>query len=209
MCKNKRLIQQEGFSLVELMVAIVIMVLLMAAVAPSMTESVANVRLRGTAEIALTGLQRARAEAIKRNQIVTFWLMSPATASKLDDTCTLSATSPSWVISLDDPSGACATEPSATVAPRIIEAHGAGKAALGATVSALNSTNASATQVRFNGFGQRIIVSPDPDIRTIDFTSTTTGTRRLRIEVSTGGSARLCDRDTPVLVPPDPKACLL
>jgi type IV fimbrial biogenesis protein FimT len=202
-------IAQHGFSLIELMVTIAIMVLLMAAVAPSMTEWIANVRLRGAAEVALTGLQRARAEAIKTNQFVSFWLVSPATASKLDNTCALSAVSPSWVISLDDPSGACASEPSATVAPLIIEAHGAGKAALGANVSALSATNAAATQVRFNGFGQRSIVSPDPDIRTIDFTSTTTGTRRLRIEVSPGGSVRLCDRDAPVLVPPDPRACLL
>lgn len=200
---------EQGFSLVELMVTIAVMALLMAAVAPSMTEWIANVRLRGAAEVAMTGLQRARAEAIKTNQVVTFWLVSPATLSKLDNSCALSSASPSWVISLDNPAGACAAAPSATAAPLIIEAHGAGKAGIGANVSALTGTNAAATQVRFNGFGQRAIVSPDPDIRTIDFTSSTSGTRRLRIEVSPGGSVRMCDRDAPVTVPPDPRACSL
>lgn len=191
------------------MVIVAIVALLMVAVAPGMAEWIVNVRLRGAAEVAMVGLQKARAEAIKRNQVVTFWLVSPAMAAALDNSCALSSASPSWVISLDDPAGACAGTPSATVAPRIVESRGAGKAANGIDVSALSGAGAAATQVRFNGFGQRSVANPDADIRTIDFTSSTTGTRRIRIEVSTGGSVRMCDRDAPATTPPDPRACLL
>lgn len=199
----------KGLSLIEVMVTVAVMALLMAAAAPSMGEWMANVRLRGAAEAAMSGLQKARAEAVKSNQVMGFWLVSPATATALDNTCILSSSSPSWVISLDDPAGACLGPPSLDTAPRIIESHGAGKSSVGINVSAMSGTSESATQVKFNGFGQRPVTMPDVDIRTIDFTSTTTGTRRFRIEISTGGGVRMCDRDAPNTVPPDPKACLL
>jgi type IV fimbrial biogenesis protein FimT len=199
----------QGLSLIEVMVTVAIMALLMAAAVPSMGEWIANVRLRGAAEVAISGLQKARAEAIKSNQVVGFWLVSPATAVELDNTCALSSSSPSWVISLNDPTGACLGPPVINTAPGIIESHGAGKTASGTNVSALSGTNEAATQVKFNGFGRRPAATPDSDIRTIDFTSTTTGARRLRIEISTGGGVRMCDRDAPNTVPPDPKACLL
>lgn len=191
------------------MVTISIMALLMAAVVPSMTEWIANMRLRGTAEVAMIGLQKARAEAVKSNQTVTFWLVSPANSATLDNTCILSSSSPAWVIGLDDPTGACLGPPSMQTAPRIIESHGGGKTAFGVDVLALSGTNQAATQVKFNSFGQRPANTPDVDIRTIDFTSTTTGTRRIRIEISIAGGMRMCDRDAPTTIPPDPKACLL
>lgn len=189
--KNKLL--SQGFGLIEMMITVSIMALLMAAVAPSMTEWIVNTRLRGSAEITLAGLQKARAEAIKSNQVMTFWMVSPTAAAKLDNTCALSSASASWVIGLSDPAGACASEPSATVAPMIIESHGAGNTATGVDVSAVSGSNAAATKVGFNGFGQRPLAIPDDDIRSIDFTSTTTGTRHLRIEISAGGSVKMCD----------------
>ena len=183
----------QGFGLIEMMITVSIMALLMAAVGPSMTEWIVNTRLRSSAEVTLAGLQKARSEAIKSNQVVKFWMVSPTAASKLDNTCALSPASPSWVISISNPAGACASEPSSTVEPMIIESRGAGKTATGIDVSAMSGSNAAATQVGFNGFGQRPLVTPDTDIRSIDFTSTTTGTRHLRIEISAGGSVRMCD----------------
>lgn len=202
-------VRVRGFSLVELMVTIAIMVLMMAAVLPSMSDWIANMRLRGAAEAVLTGLQKTRAEAVKTNQLVSFWLVSPSNAVSLDNTCALLSTSASWVISVDDPTGACGSVPSATASPRLVEAHGAGPVAAAMNVAALNQASEAATRVRFTGFGQRPVMTPDTDIRTIDFTSTTAGTQRLRIEITSGGSARMCDRDALVTVPPDPKACLL
>lgn len=194
--------QQKGVTIIELMVTVTIMALLMAAVAPGMTEWVANMRLRGSAEVALAGLQKARAEAIKQNQVITFWLVSPATAEPLDDTCALSSTSASWVISTDDPSGACSVAPSLTTAPRIVEARGAGAGASGIVIAAVDTAGNAATSVAFNAYGQ--MVNPAAAIQTIDFTSPTSGTRRLRMQISTEGGVHLCDRDVATT---DPRSC--
>lgn len=198
----------HGFSLIELMVTVSIMVILVTAVAPGASEWLANLRLRGAAEAALAGLQKARAEAIKRNQVVTFWLVSPANVASLDNSCDLSSTSPSWVISLDSPAGQCASATSATIAPRIVEAHGAGSATTGIEVAALTQVDPvagpaqPATQVAFDAFGQTL--NPAASIRTIDFTSPTAGTRHLRMQISLAGAVRMCDRD---VAAPDPMTC--
>lgn len=199
----------RGFSLVELMVTIAIMVLMMAAVLPSMSDWIANMRLRNVAESMLMGMQKARAEAVKSNQLVSFWLVSPSNAVTLDNTCALLSTSASWVISLDDPVGACASARSATTSPRLLDAHPGGSAAASFAVAALNQAGEAATRVRFNGFGQRPVLTPDTDIQTIDITSAAAGMRRLRLEITSSGSVRMCDRDAPVTVPADPQACLL
>ena len=192
----------SGFSLIELMVALAILVLLLSFVGPSMVEWIANVRLRSAADAASAGLQKARAEAIKRNQVVTFWLVSPATAVVLDNSCALSSISPSWVISLDSPVGACAGAPSDTTAPRMVEAHGAGSVATGLTVAALTDAAADATQVSFDAFGQTVLAAAS--IHTIDFTSPSPGTRRLRLQISLAGGVHMCDRGT---VTPHPTSC--
>jgi type IV fimbrial biogenesis protein FimT len=195
-----------GFSAIELMITVSIMVIMLAAVAPGISDWLANARLRGVADVALTGLQKARAEAIKRNQVVTFWLVSSDSASALDDSCVLSATSPSWVISLDNPAGACAAAPSPDTVPRIIEARSAGSGSSGVEVYAANEAAVAASQVSFDGFGQ--LVALGPVIRTIDFSSTSSGQRPLRVEISLAGAVRMCVHSAEV-VSPDPRACQL
>ena len=196
----------RGFSLVELLITISIMAILMAAISPSMSEWIANVKLRGTAEVTMTGLQQTRAEAIKQNRVVTFWLVSPATAAALDATCALASDSSSWVISLNNPADHCdvavSTPPALPVDPFIVESHGAGPSARGTTVAALTSSNAAASSIGFDGFGQ--LVNPAAAIRTIDFTSALLGTRRIRVQIAAAGSVRMCDRD---VATPDPRAC--
>jgi type IV fimbrial biogenesis protein FimT len=192
----------RGVNMIELMVALAILALLLFFVAPSMGEWIANVRLRNTAQAATSGMQKARAEAIKRNQVVTFWLVSPPTANTLDNSCALSSSSASWVISLDSPAGACSGAPSDTISPRLVEAHGAGSAATGITVAALTDTTTAATQVAFDAFGQTVL--PAGAIRTIDFTSPTAGTRQLRLQISLAGGVHMCDR---AAVLPDPTSC--
>jgi type IV fimbrial biogenesis protein FimT len=166
---------------------------------------VANLRLRSAAEAVMTGLQKARSEAIKSNQIVTMWLVSASTTAALDNTCALSAASSSWVVSYDDPSGSCASDPSTITKPRIVQLNNTGPTSSGLVVSALNNGGTASTQVSFNGYGRRPEGVAATDISTIDFTSTASGTRRLRIEVSSIGSVRMCDRD--VSATTDPRYC--
>ena len=196
---------QRGFSMVEVVVTIAVLAVLMAAVTPSAAGLVANLRLRSAAEAVMTGLQKARSEAIKSNQIVTLWLMSANSAGALDSTCALSGTSSSWVVSYDDPSGSCDSVPSTITSPRIVQINSAGPSSSGLAVSALNSAGAASTQVGFNGYGRRPDGVAATDISTIDFTSSTSGTRRLRIQVSSVGGVRMCDRD--VTVTTDPRYC--
>jgi type IV fimbrial biogenesis protein FimT len=61
----------RGFTLVELMITVAVMVILAAIAAPSMTELVNNRRAVGQAEELVASLQLARAEAIRRNARVT------------------------------------------------------------------------------------------------------------------------------------------
>ena len=202
---------QRGFSMIEIAVTLTVFVLLLGAAVPSMTEWLRNTRVRNAAESMQAGLQKARTEAIRSNDTVTFWLVTGADERKVDATCTLASTAGSWVVSGDDPSGSCNTAPSPTVAPKIVETHAAGDGGGGVTVVAANVGGAAASCVRFNGFGRVVDAAALPadncrtpnQISTIDLTHAS-GARRLRIVVAGAGSVRLCDRDVAVA---DPRAC--
>ena len=197
----------RGFTLVEALVTISIVAVLVAAVAPSASQMLANMRLRGTSESLLSGLQKARSEAVKSNQTVTLWLVTTA-AGRVDNSCRLSSTSRAWVVSYNDPSGKCGADPSTSVAPRIVQVSNGGTAGPDLSVAAYAADGATAaTQVSFDGFGRRPLATATSDISSIDISSSASGTRRLRAQISPAGNVRICDRDAPVTNPPDPRAC--
>jgi type IV fimbrial biogenesis protein FimT len=63
-----------GFSLIELLVGVTIMVILTTIAVPSFQTWFANSQIRNAAESVANGLQRARAEAVARNTNVQFAL---------------------------------------------------------------------------------------------------------------------------------------
>jgi len=196
--------RQRGFTLIEAIVTVSILALLMALMAPSMAEWVRSTHVRNLAESIQAGLQKARMEALRRNKIVTFWLVSSNAAGSLDDSCALASNSGSWVISLDDPSTRCSSAASATVSPKIVETYGAGANAAIMTVAAKAGDGVTAaSSVSFNGFGQTLPSATSLGI--IDVTHTQPGARRLRVTVSSAGAVRMCDRDVtsgPTVCPP-------
>lgn len=193
--------RQRGFNLIEAVVTVSVLGILIAAAVPGMGDWIRATHVRNVAETTQNGLQKARTEAMKRNKVVTFWLVSPANAVKPDNTCALSPASAAWVISLDDPAGKCATDPSSTTLPRIVETYGPGQAANGVTVSALDGAGAAASSISFNGFGQRV----GAGVARIDITHDSgPSVRPLRIQVSSSGGVRMCD---PAVAAPDPRAC--
>lgn len=195
--------RQAGFNLIEAVVTLAVLGILVAAALPSMSDWIRSTHVRNLAETTVAGLQKARNEALKRNQVVTFWLVSPATTASPDATCALSSASAAWVVSLDDPSGDCAEPPSPTVAPRIVEVYGPGQGANGITVSGLASDGVTAANsVSFNGYGQAIRTG-NP-LGRIDINHADASARRLRVEISASGGVRMCDRD---VAAPDPRAC--
>lgn len=196
--------RQRGFSLIELMVTIVILALLVLVAAPSIGTWLDNTRIRNQGDSIMAGLQAARAEAVRTNQNVSFWLVgSTSNPGALDDTCALSNTSSSWVVSVGSPAGHCAGWLT-TTPPGIVVSRAMGADSAKVSVSALQSDlTTPATTVTFNGFGR--IANSNP-IAEVDLDGTGGSTyRQLSIRVSASGSVRMCD--PAVTSSTDPRKC--
>jgi len=66
--------RQQGLSLIELLVAIVILGIILSLGVPSFNTWIQNSRIRTATESIVNGLQLARAEAVRRNEQVSFIL---------------------------------------------------------------------------------------------------------------------------------------
>lgn len=96
---------QFGLSLVELLVTLAIAGILLALAAPTFADWVRNIKIRNQAESVLSGLQQARAEAVKSNRLVRFQLVST-----MDNGCVQRASGTNlWVVAHGDPAGECGT----------------------------------------------------------------------------------------------------
>ena len=201
--------RQRGFSLIELMVTLVILVLLMVAAMPSLGTWLDNTRIRNEGDSIVTGLQTARAEAVRRNQNVSFWLVHLTSPAALDNACTLSGSEGSWMVSVYSPDSHCAddsTSTSATTNPAgIIAGRPMGSDSTRVSINAVQSGGSagSGTYVTFNGFGR---VADSSSISQIDLNGTGGATyRNLRVLVSTTGAVRMCD--PAVTSSTDPRKC--
>ena len=197
--------RQRGFSLIELMVTVVILVLLIVAAVPSIGTWLDNTRIRNQADSLMGGLQAARAEAVRTNQNVSFWLVGSTSApGALDDTCALSDTSASWVVSVASPASHCATWQ--TTSPALIfssRAMGGDNTKVSVAAVTFGTTPTAANTVTFNGFGR---VANSTPIGRIDLGGKGGGTyRSLRVVVSASGSVSLCD--PAVSSSTDPRKC--
>ena len=186
-----------GVSLVELIAALTIIGVLLGVGIPNFRGWIINAQIRTATEATLSGLQLARAEAVRRNTQVLFQFMETAT-----NACTLSTTGTNWVISLNVASGKCATTPADPplpptaqdpANPYIIQARSSAEG------SSLVSVSTNQTTLTFNGLG-RLTTSPAGGIN-INFSSPSNGTcksaggslRCLRVAVSSSGQIRMCD----------------
>jgi type IV fimbrial biogenesis protein FimT len=75
---------QRGVTLIELAIVLAVVALLYSLAAPSFTVWIHSAQIRTAAESMQNGLQLARAEAIRRNRSVYFWLSSTATPKAAD-----------------------------------------------------------------------------------------------------------------------------
>jgi type IV fimbrial biogenesis protein FimT len=168
----------EGFTLIEIMVAVAIMGILLSVAAPNFRAWILNSQIHAAAESVQTGLQRARAEAVKRNRTVEFVLLggnswavlNPTDLSKLEQ----NSESAQLKTVLSTPAPVNAT-----------------RVAFGVTglPLAISPTDGS------------------PMITQIDFDSTVLNaaeSKELRVTIDFSGRIRMCD---PNSLPPSPKAC--
>ncbi len=198
--------RSKGFTMIELAIAMVIFGFLILAAAPSVQDWFSNTRIRGAAESLQNGLQTARSEAIRRNRTISFWLVSTDDANAFSSTCTLSDTSGSWIVSVNAPTGSCDSAPSTTDSPMIVTGRPIGDSGSRVSVTATQSdASTPATAVTFNGFGH--VTNTTDAIGQIDIhdVNSATGTRPLRLVISTSGMVRMCD--PAVTSSEDPRKC--
>lgn len=192
---------QTGFTLIELMIGIVIFAIVLALGMPSFSDWIRNTRIRNFTESIVTGLNVAKAEAVRRNALVRFQVVGSLNAG-----CALSAAGTSWMVSLDAPTGtgSCDQAPSDTLAPRIIQKQAAQAGA--------NLTVAGADLIRFNGVGRATFPVGVNDVNinvgvaggVCATSDAPNGLRCLSVVVSSSGQVRMCD---PALVSTDSRAC--
>jgi type IV fimbrial biogenesis protein FimT len=170
---------QRGITIIELMIAIVVLVLLIGLGAPSYSQWLANSQTRNAAESLQNGLRLAQAEAARRNTQVDLVLTDDAPTSA---TVTSATTGRSWIVRV----------PGAT--PELIQGKPAGEGSQAVQVAS------DAATISFNGLGR---LTPGSAAVTIDFTNPA-GNRPLRVTASLGGRVRMCD---PAFASSDPRGC--
>lgn len=173
-------LKQGGFSLVELLVTIAIFVVLATYAVPSYQNMVQNSHITTAKDAILTGLQLARAEAVKRNTNVQFDFRSGAS---------------DWTVCLSPAGGgSCPADTDGiTVQSR---------SSTSGTVTAVPNNGPYV----FNSFG--LLVSPAGAAAiTIDNSALSSAkSRELEVRIAAGGSIRSCDPNTS-LATSDPRRC--
>jgi len=180
--------RSAGFTLVELLIAVMVLIILVSLGMPSFLQMLRNAEVRAAAESIANGMQRARAEAVSKNARVQFVLGA--------------GTDTSWTVDY-------VTKPVLTDPPLDARA-----AAEGSPHVARAVVPANATTITFNALGG-VWVNPNPacpgftnqdctaQLTQVDFNAAS-GDQLLRVVVGTGGSARVCDRNVSA---PNVRAC--
>jgi len=197
--------RHRGFTLIEIAVVLTVFALIVMAAAPGLGAWLDNTQIRNAAESIQNGLQIARNEALRRNESISFHLVSLSNPAVLGNDCALSGTSASWVVSVGSPAGYCASEASTTVDPMLVTGQPVGNGSR-LTVNAFQSDGATmGTTVTFSGLG-RISNAADA-ARQINVTGPagSSHSRRLRIAISSAGNVRMCDPDVGDTT--DPRKC--
>lgn len=183
----KRIWRSRGFTLIEMMIALVVLAILLMMGMPAFAIYIQNAKLRSTAESLQAGLQTARAEAVKRNAQIEFILTTDPGNSGSVATTNLSTTGQNWLIRYQDP----ATLLYSFIEGKVAE-EGSGQ---GSTTTVV--TTGTTSSITFNGFGGTTLGSA----ASFALTNPTGGLckaaggpmRCLTIVVSVGGQVRMCD----------------
>jgi type IV fimbrial biogenesis protein FimT len=201
---------QRGVSMIEMVIVMAIFAILFGLAAPSFQAWTTNVQIRTTTESIQNGLQLARAEAIRRNTSVMFWLTSGTNPLTGD-----------WLVGCANPVGNGAQPEAAFDCPGtqtngVLAAAGPPynwiqrASAVGEQAGTVQvATTPNTIVVTFNSLGMVMAANPGDNnsapIQKIDVTQPAlAGSRALEVQIS-GGQIRMCD---PALaLATDPRGC--
>lgn len=173
---------QRGATLIELMIAITLAAILFALGMPSFSQWLQNSQIRTAADSTLSGLQLARAEAVRRNTLVEFVFTNTAPLEANTPAIAANAAGPHWMVRIFQAGGVF-------TAADYIRGRSNAEGTPNATFAA------SQASIVFNALG-RVTPAPGADI-TVDITNAVGGNRPLLITVTAGGQIRMCDPNLP------------
>lgn len=157
-----------GFTIIELMIGIAIIAVLLAIALPSFQSMILGIQVKSAAEALNNGLQLTKAEAVRRNNNVTFTL----------------GTGTAWTVGCTIPI-ADSNADGVDECPAVIQSR---PNEIGSGNVTLTVSPAGATTVTFNGLGRAVAANP---ITRMDVAAVGTN-KTLRVQIS-GGSIRMCD----------------
>ncbi len=179
LAKSNSKISQGGFTLAELMITVSVIGILAALAIPSYSAWIQNNKIRAAAEAIQNGLQKARLEAIKRNQGVIFSVNANSY----------------WQYGCVPPNSAAC--------PAFIEVRLNSEGGQGGNVTVTGGDTAV-----FTALGTAIApTAPAVNITTLEITNTALAAaerRPLRVMLAPGGGVRICD---PAAGTTDPRRC--
>lgn len=186
--------RQHGASLVELIIGLGIMALLLLFGVPEYTVFMQNARLRSTAESLATGINLARAEAVKRNNRVEFVLTDEEPIAALVNALPASTSGMNWVVRERVSAG------SYTFIEGKAGAEGSGRVdTTSVTITSTSADAAYAGTLTFTGFGALTTGQSvqfqvaNPSGGNCAHAGTPGPMRCMTINVAPGGQVRVCD----------------
>lgn len=191
---------QLGFNLIEIVVVVGLLAFLLALGIPSMSDMIANNRVRTTAEGLLNGLQLARAEAVRQNSMVEMFVHD---GGVFWDVVTLDNAGDRYRL------GTRGQERSAGVTPAVALPGGTAVTFYSNSAKTATVTLANTTRFAFNGWGE-LVSSPVVSPFGIRFVSNVAGARAMCVAI-VANTPRLCDPQRTIALDAsyatDPQAC--
>lgn len=181
--------RQQGVTLLELMISVVMLAILLAMAVPSFISWIQNTQNRAAAESVLNGLQLARNEAVRRNTLVRFSLTDRSGTVAWTVGCVnVTATCPAEIQSRPAAEGSVQARVGVLTTPIPMPTPA------GHYSTAIGAGSGLTAGVSFNGIGRVPNANMGTDFTRADITSAASASaRRYVVVVGTGGQIRMCD----------------